>query len=158
MQKNRIWLTRLLSAHFCSILRFLWIVALPISILATVLMSSAGWQRKHPVLLFMLLMKALNTTDPSINPSCKSDGESAEHYSWNQASLLPKLLFTSLVQISAIWLPGRMMKWDEVRTVVRIYLDCILAVADGHDLPSLNLCWQFLVAFLGFVCLEMVSR
>lgn len=117
-------------------------------------MSSVGWQRKPSGLLFLLLMKALNTIDSS----CKSDGETAEHYSWNQASLSPKR-FTGLVQISAIWLPGRMMKWDEVRTAVRLYLHCILVGhSDGHDLPLLNLCWQFLLTFLGFVCLEMVSR
>lgn len=74
-------------------------------------MLSIGWQRKPPGLFFVLLIEALNSTDPSINPSFKSDGESAEHYSLNQASLSPKLLFTGLVQISAIWLPGRMMKW-----------------------------------------------
>lgn len=121
-------------------------------------MPSAGWQRKPPGLLFTLLMKALNSIDPSINPSCKSDGESAELYSLNQASFSPKLLFTGLVQVSTTWLPGKMMKWDERRAVVRIYLDCILSVAVGHDRPSLNLCWQFLVTFMSFVCLEMVSR
>lgn len=121
-------------------------------------MSSAGWQRKPPGLLFMLLMKVSNSTDPSISPSCKSDGDSAEHYFLNQASLSLKLVFTGLVLISAIWLPGRMMKWDEGRAVVTVCLDCILAVAAGHDLPSWNLCWQFLVTFLGFVCLEMVSK
>lgn len=76
----------------------------------------------------------------------------------NQASLSAKLQFTGLVQISAIWLPGRMMKWDEGRAVVRIFLDYILAVAAGHDLPSLNLCCPFLVTYSGFVRLEMVSR
>lgn len=116
-------------------------------------MSSVGWQRKPPGLLFMLLMKTLNSIDPSM-----SDGESAEHYSLNQASLSLKLLFTGLVHISAIWLPGRMMKWDEGRAVVRIYLDYSLTFAAGHGQPSLNLCWQFLVTFLGFVCLEVVSR
>lgn len=121
-------------------------------------MSSAGCQRKPPGLLFMLLMKVSKCIDPTVSPSCKPDGESAEHYFLNWASLSPKLLFTGLVQMSAIWLPGRMMKGDKGRAVVRIYLDCILAVAVGHDLSSWSLCWQFLVTFLGFVCLELVSK